>query len=114
MLTHAEAAVTQGYKRVICKVVFTKLEFPKGFFQIRFSGMTPVIIGREHLREFYAAPADHLSSRHSIEESIQLRYTFGKDVTAHHYHIDVVRTKLTKHLPGLYPAILDDVDRIVV
>ena len=106
-----EEAVSQGYKQVYIKgnSNSVNLKFPKGFFRIRFPGAEPIVIGHDYLKEFYSASADELSSRQSLAESVQLRYTFGKDVAEQDYHMELARSKFKKQLPDLLPAMVDEV-----
>ena len=91
----------------------SNLKFPNGIFQLHLPGITPIIIGREYLKEYYFAPDDELSFRQSLAEALQLEYTFGKDIAVRHYHVELARTAFTRRLQELFPAIVEEVDAAI-
>ena len=64
--------------------------------------------GREHLKQLFAAPEEHLSFIQSITERMQVRYTFDESITLNQYHIPIVRMELTRHIPELIFEIMDE------
>jgi hypothetical protein len=84
-------------------------KFPRGFFRIKSLELSALVMGREYLKEIYAAVEDHLSFRLAISDWLQLEYTFGNDLAVHHDCIDVARVGLNRNLTELFPAIRDEI-----
>ena len=38
-----------------------------------------------------------------------MRYTFGSQIEANPYHVSIVRTKLTRSIPELFPVLHDEI-----
>lgn len=43
-----------------------------------------------------------------VSYNLQFRYTFGPSMESNHYHAFVTRMHLTRHIPELMPAIVDE------
>jgi hypothetical protein len=108
MLFRAEEAIFKGYKAVGDITDLADLKFPKGFFQIRLPDASYIVVGREHLKQMFAAPEKDLSLAHSIGDRMQIRYTFDESITLNQYHVPIVRTELTRHIPEMMSEIMDE------
>lgn len=62
----------------------------------------------KYVEEISKAPDDVLSFMDAGEETIQTKYTFGPNFTFDHYHLQVIRNQLTRHLSGLFPDVFDE------
>ncbi|KAF9244076.1 hypothetical protein BU15DRAFT_71647 [Melanogaster broomeanus] len=51
---------------------------------------------------------DELSSTEAINDILKLEYTLGRDNHHNSYHIQFMRSQLTRGLGNLYPAIRDE------
>ena len=66
--------------------------------------------GREHLKQLFAAPEEHLSFIQSITERMQVRYTFDESIARNPYHVPIVRRKFTQDLPEIIFDIVDELE----
>ncbi|KIM22625.1 hypothetical protein M408DRAFT_282040 [Serendipita vermifera MAFF 305830] len=67
----------------------------------------------KYVEEIAKAPDDALSFMDAVEESLQMKYTFGPNFTFEHYHVHVIRNQLTRHLSGLFPDVFDETKQAV-
>lgn len=44
-----------------------------------------------------------------MSQTLQSQYIFAPQVISDEYHVDVVKEKLTRKLPGLLPDVIDEV-----
>ncbi|KAG9310147.1 cytochrome P450 [Chiua virens] len=69
-----------------------------------------VVLGsRQHMEELRKAPDDTLSFHEAANETIRTEYTLGSEVYHNPYHIETVRSHLTRSLSTLYPEIRDEI-----
>lgn len=85
-------------------------KFPKQFFRISLPDASYVVASREHLKELFSAPGDALSLAHSLEERMQLRYTFHESVIMNQYHVNITRKELARRLPDRMSVIVDELE----
>ena len=50
---------------------------------------------------------------HSAAQSLQMKHTLGRDTIDDPYHIGIIRDKLTRGLPAVFPALADELMRAV-
>ena len=67
-----------------------------------------MLVDKSHFKELFDAPEDQISFVKSSSRNLQMRYTFGKDSAANHYHATVVKMQLSRHIPELMPVIVDE------
>jgi hypothetical protein len=67
-----------------------------------------VVVPHKHLKELYSAPEEHLSFTKPVAESLELEYTFKKNIAVNQYHAIVVKTELTRHIPEKMEDIVDE------
>lgn len=63
---------------------------------------------REHLKQLFTAPEEDLSLAHSVEDRMQIRYTFDESITLNQYHVPIVRTELTRNIPMKMVQLVDE------
>ncbi|KJA23965.1 hypothetical protein HYPSUDRAFT_39491 [Hypholoma sublateritium FD-334 SS-4] len=63
------------------------------------------------VEEIRKAPENVLSSMIAIDESLQVNYTLGENVSSKPYHIPIVRAQLTRALPELVPEVIDEIQQ---
>lgn len=70
-----------------------------------------VVVNRpEYLKEMFSAPEEHLSFTKPAADGLQLEYTISKSVAENQWHALVVKSELSRHIPELMPAIVDELD----
>jgi hypothetical protein len=89
------------------------LQYPNGFFEVKFIGQSFIIVDRAHLKEVMDGPEPYFSHRKVSEEILQLEYTFHPDMTKDLYHIPVVRGQLTRSIPNMMEDIVDELDTAI-
>lgn len=60
------------------------------------------------MAELFAAADDELSFSMAANESVELRHTFHANMTVDHYHAAVTRRELSRHIPAMMPAIVEE------
>ncbi|KAI9571037.1 cytochrome P450 [Boletus coccyginus] len=69
-----------------------------------------VVLGsRQHIDELRKAPDDVLSFLDAASDSIQMKYTMGPELLQNMYHVEIIRSHLTRSLSSLYSEIRDEV-----
>ena len=111
MFSRAEEAIFKGYKAVWDKADLANFKFPKGFFRITLPDTSYIVTSREHLKQLFAAPEEDLSLARSIGDRMQVRYTFDESIILNQYHVPIVRTQLTRHIPEKIFEIVDELGR---
>ncbi|KAG6919290.1 hypothetical protein DXG01_007422 [Tephrocybe rancida] len=59
--------------------------------------------------DLHKAEEDHLSFRHAFAEAIQMVYTLGPEVRRDAYHVEVLRTYLTRSLAKAFDDVQDEI-----
>ncbi|KAF9263087.1 cytochrome P450 [Marasmius fiardii PR-910] len=67
-----------------------------------------IVTGKELVNELWSAPDGKLNFHKAVEETTKSRFSFGEAVTENTYHVGVVRTRLTRNIPDLFPELLDE------
>ncbi|KAI9571035.1 cytochrome P450 [Boletus coccyginus] len=68
-----------------------------------------VLGGRQHIDELRKAPDDVLSFLDAASDSVQIKYTMGPELLQNMYHVEIIRSHLTRSLSSLYPEIRNEV-----
>ncbi|KAJ7620650.1 cytochrome P450 [Mycena polygramma] len=68
-----------------------------------------IISGRNLIKEVVNAPEDALSAVVANRDSLQMDFTMGREITDNSYHVDVVRSKLTRNLGKCFPDLHDEI-----
>ncbi|KAJ6494229.1 cytochrome P450 [Mycena sanguinolenta] len=68
-----------------------------------------VVSGADLIQDVVTAPENVLSSVVANRDALQLDYTMGRELSANMFHIDIVRTKLTRNLGRCFPDIRDEI-----
>ncbi|KAI0699941.1 cytochrome P450 [Cerioporus squamosus] len=66
-----------------------------------------------HGGAFKKRPDDELSFREGVEETLQTRFTLGRDTIDDPYHVDLVRDKLMRSLAAVLPDVIDELSLTV-
>ncbi|KAF8844237.1 cytochrome P450 [Paxillus ammoniavirescens] len=70
---------------------------------------TVVVSGPHFLEDVRKAPEDELSFLEASNDNLKLEYTLGHDIHYNPYHIQTIRSQLTRNLTSLYPDIRDEI-----
>lgn len=110
--SHGIEVVSKGYKMV---TMFDRkrqliLQFPSGFFQIRFLDSWYVIVDRQHVKELLSAPDNVLSFTASAVRALQTEYTMAPDWATDIFHTPIVRTQLTQQIPKLTDKLVEELE----
>ncbi|KAJ7509510.1 cytochrome P450, partial [Mycena galericulata] len=85
-------------------------EYPGRVFRVpRLFRWEFVVSGATLINEVASAPESILSSVGGTQENLQVDLTIGREVFDNAYHIDVVRTTLTRNLGKCFPDIIDEI-----
>ncbi|KIK53248.1 hypothetical protein GYMLUDRAFT_49418 [Collybiopsis luxurians FD-317 M1] len=107
-LTSLRAAVRF---RTDCKMLIQEGydKFKGGMFKLAMADRWVVMVtGKELVNELWSAPDGKLNFHKAVEETTKSRFSFGAAVTENTYHVGVVRTRLTRNIPDLFPEMLDE------
>ncbi|KAF7367750.1 hypothetical protein MSAN_00838900 [Mycena sanguinolenta] len=84
--------------------------YPEGIFRVaRLFRWEYVVCGQKLIKDIAGAPEHVVSFTEGIEESIQAKFTMGREIAENHYHLDVVRTTLTRNLHNCFPDVRDEI-----
>lgn len=67
-----------------------------------------MVIDKTHLKELFDAPEQQVSFISNASRSLQIKYTLNKEMEYDHYHAVVTKMQLSRHIPELMPAIVDE------
>ncbi|KAG6847451.1 hypothetical protein H0H93_008037 [Arthromyces matolae] len=73
------------------------------------SKWTVIISGRQLVDELRKAPDDVISFTEAAADSVQTVYTMGPEVHLDQYHVDVVKSSLTRSLVERFPDVQDEI-----
>ncbi|KAG6866486.1 hypothetical protein C0991_003030 [Blastosporella zonata] len=73
------------------------------------SKWTVFISGNQMIDDLRKAPDDHISFTEAAAESIQTIYTMGPEIHFDQYHVDVVKSSLTRSLVERFPDVQDEI-----
>ncbi|KAJ6505550.1 cytochrome P450 [Mycena sanguinolenta] len=79
--------------------------YPEGVFRVaRLFRWEYVVCGPKLIKDIAGAPEHVVSFTEGIEE-----FTMGREISANNYHLDVVRTSLTRNLHNCFPDVRDEI-----
>ncbi|KAL0578382.1 hypothetical protein V5O48_003603 [Marasmius crinis-equi] len=85
-------------------------QFPGGIFKIpTLDGWQVVVHGREKLNDMKAAKEEELSVLEAFVDLIKANYTIGPTALRDPYHIDAVRTPLTRNIGARFDDVSDEI-----
>ncbi|KAI8990629.1 cytochrome P450 [Trametes punicea] len=67
-----------------------------------------VATGPKMVEEIRRRPDDELSFLDGVEDTMQIRHTFGPQTHDDPYHVDIIREKLTRSVPAILPDVVDE------
>ncbi|KIM65870.1 hypothetical protein SCLCIDRAFT_1211883 [Scleroderma citrinum Foug A] len=67
-----------------------------------------VYLNPSHLEEVMKLPTDVMSFELVLDDMVRMEYTFGSQISHHHYNLTIIRTRLTRNLSVLLPGIKDE------
>ncbi|KAI1792379.1 cytochrome P450 [Ganoderma leucocontextum] len=70
-----------------------------------------IVSGPKLVDELIKRPDNELSAPEGMAELVQLRYIAGHEILDDRYQIDVIKNKLTRTLPVIFPDVVDEVKR---
>lgn len=88
-------------------MLFVKLS-PSKFLRIKMPGRDMILVDKTHYKELFDAPEEKLSFVSNASTGLELQHTFNKEIAVDHYHAWVTKVQLTRHIPELMPAIVDE------
>ncbi|KAG5715861.1 Ent-kaurene oxidase, partial [Termitomyces sp. T112] len=68
-----------------------------------------VVSGRQMVDELRKAPDDYINFREAAVEMIQTLYTMGPEVRYDNYHVEVVKSSLTRSLVERFPDVQNEI-----
>ncbi|KAJ7066321.1 cytochrome P450 [Mycena amicta] len=98
-LSHASDLIQHGYDL-----------YPNGVFRVsRFYYWQYVVCGTKLVKEVGNVSEEVLSFQAGVEETTQLRLTMGHELVDNRFHLNVVRTTLTRNLHARFPDVRDEI-----
>ncbi|KAJ7835138.1 cytochrome P450 [Mycena olivaceomarginata] len=84
--------------------------YPEGIFRVsRLFRYEYVVCGPRLIKDLGAASEHVVSFTEGVEETVQAKYTMGRDLTDKPYHLNAVRTSLTRNLHVCFPDVRDEI-----
>ncbi|KAK0212481.1 cytochrome P450 [Desarmillaria ectypa] len=69
-----------------------------------------VVSGDQQINDMRKALPDHLSFLDEVENTLQTSYTLGSNIHLDPYHIDVVRSALTRNIAACFPVVRNEIE----
>ncbi|KAJ3488343.1 hypothetical protein NLI96_g2934 [Meripilus lineatus] len=99
MLKHAKEMLHEGY-----------LKYKGDIFKIPLIDRWLVVVsGPELIEELRKMPDDKMSFIEAATDLVQSRYTFGGEINRDPYHVDIIRSQLTRRIANFFPAIHNEI-----
>ncbi|KAF7367812.1 hypothetical protein MSAN_00845500 [Mycena sanguinolenta] len=96
---HAPEVIQRGYNL-----------YPEGIFRIaHLFRWEYVVCGPKLIKDIAGAPEHVVSFTEGVEEIVQAKFTMGRELAEKRYHLDVVRTSLTRNLHNCFPDVRDEI-----
>ncbi|KAK7065012.1 cytochrome P450 [Favolaschia claudopus] len=96
---HAPELIQRGYN-----------QYPDGIFRIaRLFRWEYVVAGPRLIKDIAGAPEHVISFTEGVAETIQTKYTMGRDIAENDYHQQAIRTSLTRNLHACFPDVRDEI-----
>lgn len=70
-----------------------------------------IVVPRDLLKEFFAAPSEYLSLSEGLED-IDFRHVFHTNILHNPYHKRVIKNQLTENIPKFLPEMMDELRAI--
>ncbi|KAF7367730.1 hypothetical protein MSAN_00836900 [Mycena sanguinolenta] len=84
--------------------------YPEGIFRVaRLFRWEYVVCGPKLIKDVAGAPEHVVSFAEGAEENVQMKFTMGREIVENHYHMDLVRTTLTRNLHKCFPDVRDEI-----
>ncbi|KAJ7791749.1 hypothetical protein B0H14DRAFT_188364 [Mycena olivaceomarginata] len=84
--------------------------YPDGIFRVaRLFQWEYVVCGPKLTKDVASAPEHIISFNEGIEETVQGWFTLGRDISENPYHLQVVRSTLTRNLHVCFPDVRDEI-----
>ncbi|KAI0080654.1 cytochrome P450 [Panus rudis PR-1116 ss-1] len=98
-MKHAREMLAEGYQK-----------HKGGIFKVAMLDKWVIVVtGPKLVDELRKFPDNQVSFNEASRDLIQLKYTFGKELEADPFHIEIIRTQLTRQLAGLFSAIREEI-----
>ncbi|KAJ3488342.1 hypothetical protein NLI96_g2932 [Meripilus lineatus] len=99
ILRHGKDMVERGYRK-----------YKGGTFKIALADRWLVVFsGTQLVQGAVKFPDEKFSFSEAISELIQIKYTLGKSLRDDPYHVEIIRSQLTRHIARELPAIHDEI-----
>ncbi|KAJ7791765.1 cytochrome P450 [Mycena olivaceomarginata] len=84
--------------------------YPDGIFRFaRLFRWEYVVCGPKLTKDIASAPEHIVSFTAGVEETIQAKFTMGRDLSENQYHLHAIRSTLTRNLHVCFPDIKDEI-----
>ncbi|KAJ7796327.1 cytochrome P450 [Mycena olivaceomarginata] len=84
--------------------------YPDGIFRVaRLFRWDYVVCGPRLTKDIASAPEHIISFNEGVEEITQAKFTMGRDLSENPYHLQAVRTTLTRNLHACFPEVRDEI-----
>ncbi|KAF7367736.1 hypothetical protein MSAN_00837500 [Mycena sanguinolenta] len=98
-IRHAPEVIQRGYDL-----------YPEGIFRVaRLFRWEYVVCGPKLIKDIAGAPEHAVSFAEGVEETVQAKFTMGRELAENNYHLDLVRTSLTRNLHNCFPDVRDEI-----
>ncbi|KAF7367742.1 hypothetical protein MSAN_00838100 [Mycena sanguinolenta] len=98
-IRHAPEVIQRGYDL-----------YPEGIFRVaRLFRWEYVVCGPKLIKDIAGAPEHAVSFAEGVEETVQAKFTMGRELAENNYHLDLVRTTLTRNLHNCFPDVRDEI-----
>ncbi|KAI0741267.1 cytochrome P450 [Daedaleopsis nitida] len=67
-----------------------------------------IVSGPKMIDDVRRRPDNELSFEEGVQDTIQTKYTLGRETSEDPYHVDIIREKLTRTLPAVLPDVIDE------
>ncbi|THU98772.1 cytochrome P450 [Dendrothele bispora CBS 962.96] len=102
-ITNATDIIEEGYRL-----------YPGGIFKIpTIDGWQVVVNGTKLVEDIKQASEEQLSNLDATNEILQTRYTMHPELAPNPYHIDVIRTPLTRNIGARFADIHHEVQKVI-
>ncbi|RPD64698.1 cytochrome P450 [Lentinus tigrinus ALCF2SS1-6] len=102
-LRNSRALIKEGYER-----------FHGSTFKIALFGQWMVVVsGPKMVDDLRRRPDDEVSFLEGAEETLQLRFTLGREPVDDPFHVEIIREKLMRSLVAVLPDVIDELQSAV-
>ncbi|THV02256.1 cytochrome P450 [Dendrothele bispora CBS 962.96] len=98
-IRHAREMIQEGYTKYHGRA-----------FKVRMPDQWVVVVtGPDMINDLRKASDDHMGFEEAVKDTIQTDYTLGKAIRLNNYHLDVVRTTLTRNIAARFSDVRDEI-----